>query len=125
VGQNGRPFEIIKLRTMVGTAGENGPKLTESQDSRITRAAQWLVKKKLDEIPQLITVSWDEMGSGGRRPEAPELVALYASEPKRLLDPKSGLTRQASPAFVGEGEAACPAGRPGRLLYQDPNATDA
>ncbi len=44
------------------------------------------------------------MSSGGRRPEAPELVALYASEPKRLLDPKSGLTRQASPAFVGGGK---------------------
>ena len=102
VGQHGRPFEIIKLRTMVDRAVEKGPKLTESRDSRVTRVGRWPRKTKLDEIPQLINVLGGEMSFVETRPEAREYVALCASEQKRILDLKPGITGPVSLAFINE-----------------------
>ena len=102
VGQHGRPFEIIKLRTMVDRADGKGPKLTESRDSRITRVDRWLRKTKLDEIPQLINVLGGEMSFVETRPEAREYVALCASEQKRILDLKPRITGPVSLAFINE-----------------------
>lgn len=87
---------------MVYRADGNGPRLTESRDSRITRVGKWLRKAKLDEIPQLINVLTDEMSFVGTRPVAPEYVALYTSEQKRILEPKPGITGPASLAFIDE-----------------------
>ena len=102
VGQHGRPFEIIKLRTMVDRADEKGPRLTESRDTRITRVGKWLRKAKLDEFPQLINVLRGDMSFVGTRPEAPEYVALYTCEQKRVLELKPGITGPASLAFIDE-----------------------
>jgi lipopolysaccharide/colanic/teichoic acid biosynthesis glycosyltransferase len=110
VGQCGRPFRIIKLRTMIVGADRQGSKLTASTDRRITRVGSLLRRTKLDEIPQLLNVLKGEMSLVGPRPEVREYTARYAPEERRVLDLKPGITGLASLAYVDEERllAACP-----------------
>src|ERR1043166_5878567 len=52
IGQYGRPFLILKFRTMITEADAHGPKLTRNRDSRITRVGRMLRRTKIDELPQ-------------------------------------------------------------------------
>jgi exopolysaccharide biosynthesis polyprenyl glycosylphosphotransferase len=71
IGEGGRPFSIIKLRTMrVGAANA----WTEADDPRITRVGQFLRKTHLDELPQVLNILRGEMSVVGPRPEQPEFV---------------------------------------------------
>jgi lipopolysaccharide/colanic/teichoic acid biosynthesis glycosyltransferase len=69
VGRDGKPFKIIKFRTMVADAEKNGPQWANANDSRITSVGRILRKYRLDEIPQLINVIRNEMAIIGPRPE--------------------------------------------------------
>ena len=77
VGQHGRPFRMLKLRSMVATNGEGtagGPAITSSGDERITPMGRRLRRYRLDELPQLFNVVRGEMGLIGPRPETPSYV---------------------------------------------------
>lgn len=75
IGKGGRPFKILKLRTMIPNAEQaTGPKWAEKNDPRITRLGRWLRKSRLDEAPQLINVLRGEMSLVGPRPERPSFV---------------------------------------------------
>lgn len=102
VGQHGKAFEIIKLRSMVDRGGHNGSNLTISNDPRVTAVGKWLRKTKADEIPQLVNVLRGEMSLVGPRPETADHVALYNRIQRRVLEVKPGLTGRASVAFVNE-----------------------
>lgn len=102
VGQYGKEFEILKLRTMVHEAEKKGPKLTASHDPRITRIGKWLRRTKIDEIPQLLNVLKGEMSIVGPRPEIPEYVLTYTEEQKKVFLLKPGITGPASLAFIDE-----------------------
>ena len=104
VGLNRRPFKIHKFRTMVENAAEMGPKITPSNDPRITRVGAFLRRWYLDEIPQFINVLKSEMSVVGPRPETPEYVALYTSEQSRVLQAKPGMAGPATIAFRNEEE---------------------
>lgn len=69
IGKFGNPFKIYKLRTMLKDAETNGPLLSSSDDSRITRIGQFMRRTHLDEIPQFINVILGEMSLVGPRPE--------------------------------------------------------
>ncbi|MDX2246682.1 MAG: sugar transferase [Bacteroidia bacterium] len=69
VGKNGRPFFIIKFRTMRIDAEKAGPALSSDDDPRITQAGLWLRKLRLDELPQFFNVLRGEMSIVGPRPE--------------------------------------------------------
>lgn len=69
MGQNGRPFRLIKFRTMFKDAEAQGPQWASVADPRITRVGHWLRKYRLDELPQLINVLKGEMSLVGPRPE--------------------------------------------------------
>jgi lipopolysaccharide/colanic/teichoic acid biosynthesis glycosyltransferase len=69
IGRDGKPFQIIKFRTMVSDAEKNGPQWANENDNRITRVGRILRKYRLDEIPQLINVIRNEMAIIGPRPE--------------------------------------------------------
>jgi lipopolysaccharide/colanic/teichoic acid biosynthesis glycosyltransferase len=91
VGKGGRPFRMWKFRTMVSGADERGC-ITGRNDSRITRLGTLLRRTKLDELPQFINLLHGDMTLVGPRPEAPQIVALYTEEQRRVLDVKPGVT---------------------------------
>ncbi len=104
VGQHGRPFRMVKLRSMVWDADKVGVDSTSARDPRITPVGHFIRRYKLDELPQLWNVLKGEMSIVGPRPQVPRDVALYTEEEKRLLEVKPGITDIASIVFADEGE---------------------
>ncbi len=74
LGKLGRPFRIIKFRTMIKDAEKNGAEWAQPNDSRITKVGKILRRTRLDELPQLFNVFWGEMSIVGPRPERPEFI---------------------------------------------------
>jgi len=93
---NGRPFNMIKFRTMVQDAEKKcGPVWATKNDPRITCIGAFLRKTRLDEIPQFINVLWGDMSMVGPRPERPAFVNRLAMEVDGYvarLQVKPGLT---------------------------------
>ena len=78
VGENGRLFEILKLRTMfVNAEADTGPVWAQENDPRVTRIGRFLRKTHLDEVPQLINVIRGDMSLVGPRPERPVFVNYF------------------------------------------------
>jgi lipopolysaccharide/colanic/teichoic acid biosynthesis glycosyltransferase len=103
IGQFGKPFNIIKFRTMY--AAQAGLKLTIGYDARITPCGHFLRRYKLDELPQLFNVLKGDMSLVGPRPEVPEYVAFYPDEIKDyVLSVPVGITDYASIEFHNESE---------------------
>ena len=81
LGRGGRPFTVIKFRTMRPDAEQDtGAIWTEPGDGRITPVGRWLRRSRLDELPQVINVICGEMTLIGPRPERPEFVDRLARE---------------------------------------------
>jgi len=75
VGEHGRIFNIIKLRTMRRDAeAQTGPVWAEAKDPRVTLVGGFLRRTHLDELPQLVNVVRGEMSLVGPRPERPYFV---------------------------------------------------
>ena len=100
VGLDGRPFRIIKFRTM--RTVEAGLPITGQDDGRITPIGRLLRRSKLDELPQLLNVMAGDMSIVGPRPELPQYVALYTEEQRKVLAVRPGLTDDASVLFRDE-----------------------
>ncbi|CAN5632035.1 hypothetical protein BH11PLA2_BH11PLA2_13350 [soil metagenome] len=85
-GRDGRPFRILKLRTMYHNCeAESGACWSTAGDPRITRVGRWLRKLHVDELPQIGNVLRGEMSVVGPRPERPEIIDdLAASIPDYL-----------------------------------------
>ena len=103
IGENGRPFRIVKLRSMVNNAEEQLANLIDLDqlpepvyklvnDPRITRVGKMLRRTSLDEAPQFYNVLIGEMSLVGPRPEEAKIVALYRDQERRRLAIKPGLT---------------------------------
>jgi len=93
VGQDGREFDVLKLRTMVAGAERMGAGLAVDEgDSRITRVGALLRRSSLDELPNLVNVIRGEMSLIGPRPTVPSQVALYDERQRGRLAIKPGLT---------------------------------
>ncbi len=90
VGRYGREFTLLKLRTM--TVTDSGPKVTATNDARITSVGKILRKTKVDELPGLWNVMRGEMSFVGPRPEVPELVDLNDPLWKEILTALPGIT---------------------------------
>ena len=78
MGLDGRPFDIVKFRSMkVGAEDESGPVWAGAGDPRCTRVGRLLRRASLDELPQLLNVVKGEMSLVGPRPERPEFVREF------------------------------------------------
>ncbi|TNF48990.1 MAG: sugar transferase [Bacteroidetes bacterium] len=85
IGKNGKPFQIIKYRTMYVDAEKLGPQLSSSHDPRITPVGRFLRKTRLDEFPQFINVIMGDMSLVGPRPERQYYIdQISAIEPQYL-----------------------------------------
>ena len=104
VGRHGRPFNILKFRTM-RPATQPGREITVGQDDRITPIGAVLRKWKLDELPQLINVLRGDMSLVGPRPDVPSYVSLYPDDlRRRVLSVRPGITDPASIKYRNENE---------------------
>jgi lipopolysaccharide/colanic/teichoic acid biosynthesis glycosyltransferase len=95
VGKNAKPFNIIKLRTMIINAEQNGAQWTKKNDNRITPFRNILRRLRLDEIPQVLNVLKGDMSIIVPRPERPYFVTELAKiipfyETRHIIKP--GLT---------------------------------
>jgi lipopolysaccharide/colanic/teichoic acid biosynthesis glycosyltransferase len=78
LGKGGRPFDVLKIRTMYRDAETlSGPVLCQPGDSRVTPVGRLLRFLHLDELPQLINVVRGEMCLVGPRPERPEIISRH------------------------------------------------
>jgi len=80
VGKGGKTFEIIKLRTMIENAEQNGAVWAQKEDPRVTKFGRFLRKTRLDELPQVINILKGEMSVVGPRAERPEFVEKLKKE---------------------------------------------
>jgi len=96
VGIDGRPFRLIKFRTMRADAeGQTGPIWTKKNDPRKTWIGKYLRRFSLDELPQLLNVLKGEMSIVGPRPERQHFVDQFKREIPKYLDRhrvKTGMT---------------------------------
>ncbi|GAB3299749.1 sugar transferase [Geodermatophilus aquaeductus] len=104
IGRAGRPFTMLKFRTMTADAETRRAELTSRNhngdgllfkvagDPRVTRVGRVLRRHSLDELPQLFNVLGGQMSLVGPRPPLPEEVARYDSSMQRRLLVKPGLT---------------------------------
>jgi lipopolysaccharide/colanic/teichoic acid biosynthesis glycosyltransferase len=93
VGLHGRPFEVIKLRTMVTGAEQLGAGLAVDEgDARITRVGAVLRRLSIDELPNLLNVVRGEMSLVGPRPTLQVQVDRYTGRQRRRLEVRPGLT---------------------------------
>ena len=96
VGAFGRPFTVLKFRTMVQDAERIGPGLAVTEDdARITRSGRLLRRLSLDELPQLWNVVRGDMSLVGPRPTVPSQVERYTPRQRRRLEARPGLTGRA------------------------------
>jgi lipopolysaccharide/colanic/teichoic acid biosynthesis glycosyltransferase len=93
VGRDGRPFDLLKLRTMVdGAEGIGAGLAINENDPRITRVGALLRRTSLDELPNLLNVVRGEMSFIGPRPTIPVQVAQYTERQRGRLAISPGIT---------------------------------
>jgi exopolysaccharide biosynthesis polyprenyl glycosylphosphotransferase len=103
VGRHGRPFHMLKFRTMVADAEarkaslenrneQSGPVFKIKDDPRITPLGRFLRRYSIDELPQFINVLRGEMSIVGPRPPVPSEVARYEAWQRRRLSVRPGIT---------------------------------
>jgi lipopolysaccharide/colanic/teichoic acid biosynthesis glycosyltransferase len=89
-GRHGRPFHMIKFRTMRNAIGSDGDPLPDSD--RLTRLGRLLRQTSIDELPELWNVLKGDMSLVGPRPLLMEYLPLYSREQSRRHEVRPGIT---------------------------------
>lgn len=95
IGKGGRPFKILKFRSMYVNAERNGPSLSSDSDPRVTPWGRFMRKIRLDELPQFYNVLIGDMSLVGPRPERQyfiDQIVKLAPQYKHLLRVRPGIT---------------------------------
>lgn len=80
IGLDGKPFQILKFRSMRPDAEAGGAQWAAVNDNRVTRIGAFIRKYRVDELPQLFNILRGDMGFVGPRPERPEFVEKLVKE---------------------------------------------
>ncbi len=99
-GFKGKPFRMIKFRTMKDAVDKNGFPLPDAE--RVTAFGLFLRSTSLDELPELWNVLKGEMSLVGPRPEVPRYVELYDKYQEQILLVQPGITDYASIEYRNE-----------------------
>jgi lipopolysaccharide/colanic/teichoic acid biosynthesis glycosyltransferase len=102
IGKDGRPFQILKLRSMVIQSSNLDEMITVAGDRRVTAVGKILRRHKIDELPQLWNVIRGDMSLVGPRPELPIYVSEYGPDQRIVLSARPGITDPASLAYRHE-----------------------
>ncbi|MEZ5696743.1 MAG: sugar transferase [Sphingomonadaceae bacterium] len=103
-GIGGKPFRMIKIRSMVINADRSGVESTSANDERITPLGHFIRRWKIDEVSQLWNVLKGDMSLVGPRPNTLNAVAGYADWERQLLEVRPGITDFSSIVFSDEGD---------------------
>lgn len=100
IGYKGRPFNILKFRTMrVDSESDGEPQLAKSCDERLTKVGKFLREHHLDELPQLLNVLKGDMSFVGPRPERKYFIDKIRKEDPNydyVYNMRPGLTSRAT-----------------------------
>jgi lipopolysaccharide/colanic/teichoic acid biosynthesis glycosyltransferase len=119
IGLGGKPFMILKFRSMRPNAELHGKLTVGARDPRVTRVGAFVRTYKLDEFPQFINVLKGEMSVVGPRPEVMEYVKHYSEEQRRVLEYKPGITDLASITYFEENKLLANAADPQQTYLTD------
>jgi exopolysaccharide biosynthesis polyprenyl glycosylphosphotransferase len=103
IGKGGKPFRVLKFRTMIQGAEEQLRELVDlekldepafkiADDPRVTKAGRLLRRFSIDELPQFVNVLRGDMSLVGPRPEEEQVVALYDERQRSRLAVRPGMT---------------------------------
>jgi len=107
VGRDGRPFRLLKLRSL-RLGAERKAAITVKADLRLTRVGTALRRYRIDELPQLLNVLRGEMSFVGPRPEDPRFVSGYSESDRIVLRVPPGIAGLAQLEFHDEVERLDP-----------------
>jgi len=119
IGKNGKPFRLLKFRTMRPNADTLGKLTIGARDPRITRIGVFLRKAKLDEFPQFLNVLKGEMSVVGPRPEVSEYVRKYSEAQRKVLEYKPGITDVASITYFEENALLAQSANPEKTYVEE------
>lgn len=119
IGKGGKPFFILKFRSMRIDSDSKGKLTVGMRDPRITNIGYFIRKYKLDEFPQFINVLKGEMSVVGPRPEVQEYVDLYNDEQLKVLNVKPGITDYASLYYFKENELLAQSNNPQQTYIEE------
>ena len=114
VGRYGRPFSIVKVRTM-RDAGVDASTVTVGNDARITRTGRFIRRFKIDELPQLLNVLWGEMSFVGPRPDVPGFADVLEGDDRVVLAVRPGITGPAALKYRAEEQVMADQPNPERF----------
>ena len=89
-GRDGKPFTLIKFRTMLDANDRSGRPLPDHE--RLTEFGQWLRSTSIDELPQLLNVLRGELSLVGPRPLLMEYLSRYSAKQARRHEVLPGMT---------------------------------
>ena len=89
-GRHGKPFTILKFRTMTEERDSSGKRLADSK--RLTRFGKFLRRTSLDELPELLNVLRGEMSLVGPRPLVPRYDSYFSERERKRFDVLPGIT---------------------------------
>ncbi len=122
VGQKGKLFSVLKLRTMRDVSGVDTTVTTET-DRRITPVGRLLRKTKIDELPQIVNVLIGDMSLVGPRPDVPGYADKLEGDDRIILSIKPGITGPATIKYKNEEQLLAQQDDPKRyndeVIYPD------
>ncbi len=92
IGRDGKPFTMLKFRSMRTDAAAYAPTPEAHEDPRITKVGRWIRRFSLDELPQFFNVIAGSMSLVGPRPEMPFITEDYGAQERERLRVKPGIT---------------------------------